>query len=314
MQGIIQYLLFSRLGRHTSIGNSKLKGIKRRKTTLNKWPTSTKIPAAVFQYLSTFVKISTVIYSFHCLSACNHVSQTEFHKKNSQTLQDTQSFLDVAWHAMPIISSSSRWSLARLPCSTHHSQSLISQLWRACNLHDDHNFPVQLGRLEGHHHPMLCVRVAQSCLTLCNPMDWSPPGSSVHGILQTRILEWVAISFSRGSSQLREQAQVSCIAGRFFTVWVWKPLQREPLQREIHAKWNKCNCLLMPGFVLHLLTRSLNNTARHNRLNQLDFPCPIQPRCCCCFPLFNQNTAGHMLCASERKQSRKDSSILELTG
>ena len=49
----------------------------------------------------------------------------------------------------------------------------------------------------------LCVLVAQSCLTPCNPMDWSPPGSSVHGILQARILEWVAISFSRGSSQPR---------------------------------------------------------------------------------------------------------------
>ena len=44
------------------------------------------------------------------------------------------------------------------------------------------------------------VLVAQSCPTLCHPMDCSPPGSSVHGILQARILEWVAISFSRGSS------------------------------------------------------------------------------------------------------------------
>lgn len=67
-------------------------------------------------------------------------------------------------------------------------------------------------------------------------------------------------------------------------------------------------------FYLHCLTRSLNNTAHHNWLHQLDFPCPIQHRCCCCFPLFNQNTERHMLCASERKQSRKDSSILELTG
>ena len=47
------------------------------------------------------------------------------------------------------------------------------------------------------------VLVAQSCLTLCNPTDSSPPGSSVHGILQARILEWVTISFSRGSSQPR---------------------------------------------------------------------------------------------------------------
>ena len=58
--------------------------------------------------------------------------------------------------------------------------------------------------------------VAQLCPTLCNPMDCSPPGSSVHGILQARILEWVAISFSRGSSQPRDQTWVSCIAGRRF--------------------------------------------------------------------------------------------------
>ena len=51
----------------------------------------------------------------------------------------------------------------------------------------------------------------------CDPMDCSPSGSSVHGILQARILEWVAISFSRVSSQPRNRTQVSCIAGRFFT-------------------------------------------------------------------------------------------------
>ena len=61
--------------------------------------------------------------------------------------------------------------------------------------------------------------VAQSCPTVCDPMDCNPPGSSVHGILQARILEWVAISFSRGSFQLRDQTQVSCIAGRCFTNW-----------------------------------------------------------------------------------------------
>ena len=60
---------------------------------------------------------------------------------------------------------------------------------------------------------------AQSFLTLCGPMDSSPPGSSVHGILQARILEWIAISFSRGSSQPRDWTLVSCTAGRFFTVW-----------------------------------------------------------------------------------------------
>ena len=63
------------------------------------------------------------------------------------------------------------------------------------------------------------VLVAQLCPTLCDPMDCSLPGSSVHGILQGRILEWIAISFSRGSSQSRDRTQVSCIAGRFFTIW-----------------------------------------------------------------------------------------------
>ena len=53
--------------------------------------------------------------------------------------------------------------------------------------------------------------VTQSCLTLCNPMDCSPPGSSVHGILQARILEWAAISSSRGSFPSRDGTHVSCI-------------------------------------------------------------------------------------------------------
>ena len=60
--------------------------------------------------------------------------------------------------------------------------------------------------------------VAQSCPTLCDTMDCSLPGFSVHGISQARILEWVAISFSRGSSQPRDRTQVSCIAGRCFTL------------------------------------------------------------------------------------------------
>ena len=52
---------------------------------------------------------------------------------------------------------------------------------------------------------------AQSCLTLCNPMGYSPPGASIHGVFQARILEWVAIPFSRGSSQSRDQTHVSSI-------------------------------------------------------------------------------------------------------
>ena len=61
--------------------------------------------------------------------------------------------------------------------------------------------------------------LAQSCRTLCDPVEGSVPGSAVHGIFLARILEWVAISFSRGSSQPRDWTQVSCIADRCFTVW-----------------------------------------------------------------------------------------------
>ena len=64
----------------------------------------------------------------------------------------------------------------------------------------------------------VCVLAIQSCLTLCEPVDYSLLGSSVHGILQARILEWVAIPFSRGSSQPRDRTQVSCIAGRLLTI------------------------------------------------------------------------------------------------
>ena len=60
--------------------------------------------------------------------------------------------------------------------------------------------------------------VSQSCLTLCDPMDGSLPGSTVNGIFQARILEWVAISFSRESSLPRNRTQVFCTAGMLFTV------------------------------------------------------------------------------------------------
>ena len=65
----------------------------------------------------------------------------------------------------------------------------------------------------------ICCLVAKSCLTLCNPMDCSPPGSSVHQIFQTRILAWVAVSFSRGSSWPRDQIHISCICKQILYHW-----------------------------------------------------------------------------------------------
>ena len=74
------------------------------------------------------------------------------------------------------------------------------------------------------------VLVAQSCLALCNPMDYNQPGSSVHGILQPRMLRWVAIPFSRGSSPPRKRAWVSQIAGRFFTIWATRETYKFNMQ------------------------------------------------------------------------------------
>ena len=89
------------------------------------------------------------------------------------------------------------------------------------------------------------VSVTQSCLTLCNLMDCSPPGSSVHGDSPGKILEWVATLSSRGSAKSRDQTQVSHIAGRFFPVWAtreadhpflllrkWKHREAEPISQD----------------------------------------------------------------------------------
>ena len=66
---------------------------------------------------------------------------------------------------------------------------------------------------------LLVMCVWLSHVWLCGPMDCSPPGSSVHGLFQARVLEWVDLSFSRGSSQPKDWTRVSCTACRFFTIW-----------------------------------------------------------------------------------------------
>ena len=83
------------------------------------------------------------------------------------------------------------------------------------------------------------VFIRQSCLTLCDSMDCSSPSSFVQGILQARILKWVAISFSRAFSPSRDQTQVSCIAGRFFIIWATREAQRHSVKMQqliSHAK------------------------------------------------------------------------------
>ena len=80
---------------------------------------------------------------------------------------------------------------------------------------------------------LLESEVAESCPTLCDPMDCSPPGSSVHGVFQAIVLEWIPFSFSRGYSWLRDWTQVSHIAGRFFTLWTTRAHKlRQPESRK----------------------------------------------------------------------------------
>ena len=67
--------------------------------------------------------------------------------------------------------------------------------------------------------PWCACMYDQSYVTLCDPVDCCPPASSAHRIFQARVLEWVAISYSRGSSQPKDQTQISCIGRRFFTTW-----------------------------------------------------------------------------------------------
>ena len=91
--------------------------------------------------------------------------------------------------------------------------------WRA-TVHRAMKTQTWLEWLSTQAHTSMCVcLVAQSCLTLWDPVDYSPPGSSIHGDSPSRILDWVAMSSSRESSQPRDWTQVSCIAGGFFTDW-----------------------------------------------------------------------------------------------
>ena len=84
------------------------------------------------------------------------------------------------------------------------------------------------------------VLVAHSCLTLCDPIGCSPPGSSVHGILHARTLEWVENPFSRGSSWPRDWTWVSHITDRFFTIWVTRETSY-PLYLYSNHWWNRTN-------------------------------------------------------------------------
>ena len=99
-------------------------------------------------------------------------------------------------------------------------------------------------------------------------MDYSPPGSSVHGILQAKIVEWVAIPFSGGSSWPRDWTQVSCIAGTFFTIWVYYPsipllsIHLREMKAFVHAK--TCVYVFMASL---FISKTKNNENVHQQEN-----------------------------------------------
>ena len=98
-----------------------------------------------------------------------------------------------------------------LPGNRHWKFASFCKDWRHCF----YSAQYQIGLSESESES----DVAQSCPTLWDHIDGSLPGSEIHGIFQARILEWAAISFSRGSSQLRDRTWVFCIADRRFTIW-----------------------------------------------------------------------------------------------
>ena len=111
------------------------------------------------------------------------------------------------------------------------SQSMILEVfWLIHMMPDNNNLPVGCQGPEWRgvvSRGYWCCLIAKSCPILCDPMDWSLPGCSVYGISQTRVLEWVVIFFSRGSSRPRDWIRTSCIADRLFTT---EPARGSPIQ------------------------------------------------------------------------------------
>ena len=116
-----------------------------------------------------------------------------------------------------------------------------------------------------------CWLITRSCLTLCDPMDYRLPGSSVHEISQAKILEWVAIFFSSGSSQPRDWTHVSCIAGRFFLPQshqekrpLWSLLcVKKPVYNVSHYPTSSFLCSFLPLPTSPVLGITLDASRKH---------------------------------------------------
>ena len=113
------------------------------------------------------------------------------------------------------------WGKHSLPQALCFSIPVFENLsWVETPIHSVHYFTYFLLHFCPMESTVVVVFVTQSCPTLCDTMDFSWPCSSVNGIFQARILDWVAIPFSRQCSQPRDWTQVSCMANRFFTIWI----------------------------------------------------------------------------------------------
>ena len=116
---------------------------------------------------------------------------------------------------------------------------------------------------------MRCMLVTQLCLNFCDSIDYRLPDSSVRGILQARILEWVTIPFSRGSFWPRDQTWVSCITGSFFTIWAtrktsWNAVLGCNLQNNrtisVHFQGKPFNITVIQVYAQHIMPKKLKLT------------------------------------------------------
>ena len=98
-----------------------------------------------------------------------------------------------------------------------NQSTLLGNLYSTVSTQPGYNFIIHTHT----HTQNVCSQLLQSCFTLCDPMDCSPPGSFVHGIFLARILEWIAMPSSRGSSQPRNWIHISYVVGRFYC-WATK--------------------------------------------------------------------------------------------
>ena len=157
------------------------------------------------------------------------------------------------------------------------------------------------------------VLVTQSCPTLCDPMDCSPPGFSIHGILQERILEWIAIPFSRESSWPRDWTQVFCIASRFFAVWATREAQSvkswtsKPNLYDISfSYWVTLHHSSIVFSSVHQFSRSVvSNSVRPHESQHARPPCPsptprVHPNSCAsswwCHPAISSSVIPFSSC------------------